>query len=323
MPSRRSVVLGGAALALAAGVGAAAVDFRGTLRAARAASDPALSRIVETRHGPLEYAEAGGGPPFLMIHGTGGGFDQGLLFARRLVGLGYRVIAPSRFGYLRSAFPPDPGARAQAESLADLLDALGLGAVAVAGGSAGAIPALAFALAFPDRTAALIPIVPAAYVPGRPLPEPWTPLQRRVAEAALASDLLFWAAIRAAPDTLTSALLATDPALVHTAAPQEQARARAILRGILPVSARFRGLMNDAAETGRPAAVDYAAIRAPTLAISVEDDRFGTAANARHIAATVPGAELIVYPSGGHIWVGRDAELFSAVDAFLRRRGGG
>jgi dienelactone hydrolase len=40
-----------------------------------------------------------------MIHGTGGGFDQGLLFARRLVDAGYRVIAPSRFGYLRSDFP--------------------------------------------------------------------------------------------------------------------------------------------------------------------------------------------------------------------------
>ena len=33
----------------------------------------------------MEYAIAGTGPPVLMIHGTGGGFDQGLAFAEPLV----------------------------------------------------------------------------------------------------------------------------------------------------------------------------------------------------------------------------------------------
>lgn len=31
------------------------------------------SLMIPSRHGPLEYAEAGSGPPVLMIHGTGGG----------------------------------------------------------------------------------------------------------------------------------------------------------------------------------------------------------------------------------------------------------
>ena len=315
---RRGLLLGAAAL-LAGGGAVAGTGYRRAMAEARARIAPGLAQVTHTRHGALDWAEAGVGPPVLMLHGTGGGFDQGLTFTRRLVDLGWRVIAPSRFGYLRSDLPADPGPVAQAEALADLLDALGLDRVAVAGGSAGAIPALAFALGFPDRTAALVPIVPAAYVPGRALPEPWTPVQRRVAEAALGSDLLFWAAIRAAPDTLLSALLATDPGLVRAAPPDEQARARAILEHILPVSARARGLLNDARQTGQPAVLDHAAITAPTLVISVEDDRFGTAANARHIAGEIPGAELIVYPQGGHIWIGRDAELFGAVDGFLRR----
>jgi pimeloyl-ACP methyl ester carboxylesterase len=319
---RRTLILGAGAV-LAGGGAVVGAAFRRAMAEARARIAPDRSRVIETRHGLLEYAEAGDGAPVVMLHGTGGGFDQGLFFTRRLVDLGWRVIAPSRFGYLRSDLPADPGPFAQAEALADLLDALGLDRVTVAGGSAGAIPAMAFALRFPERTAALVPIVPAAYVPGRPLPQPWTPFQRRVAEAALGSDLLFWAAIRAVPDTLMSALLATDPGLVHAAAADEQARARAILEGILPVSARARGLLNDARETGRPAVLDYAAISAPTLAISAEDDRFGTAANARHIAGAIPGAELIVYPQGGHIWIGHDAALFGAVDAFLRRIGYG
>lgn len=192
---RRTIVLGVAALLAGSGAVAGA-SFRRTMAEARARIAPELSELVDTRHGALEYAKAGEGPPVMMLHGTGGGFDQGLYFTRRL--LGWEVIAPPRFGYLRSELPADPGAFAQAEALADLLDRLGIDRIAVAGGSAGAIPALAFALRFPDRTAALIPIVPAAYVPGSPMPAPWTPVQRRVAEAALGSDLLFWAAIRAA-----------------------------------------------------------------------------------------------------------------------------
>jgi 2-hydroxy-6-oxonona-2,4-dienedioate hydrolase len=59
-------------------------------------------------------------------------------------------------------------------------------------------------------------------------------------------------------------------------------------------------------------------ITAPTFAISVEDDRFGTAKAARHIAASVPQARLTIFPTGGHIWLGHDRELFGQIDAFLK-----
>jgi 2-hydroxy-6-oxonona-2,4-dienedioate hydrolase len=321
MPSRRGFLIGGAAVALAAAGGVTGLAYRRAMVAAWARVSPGMSRLIQTRQGALEYAEAGDGPPVLFLHGTGGGFDQGLHMGAPLVDLGYRIIAPSRFGYLRSAFPEDPSPFAQAEALADLLDHLGLGRVAVAGGSAGAIPAIAFTLRYPERTAALLPIVPAVYAPGREMPAPWGPWQRRLAEAALGSDFIFWAAITAAPDTMTGALLATDPALVHAAGPAEEARVREVLRNILPISARARGLLNDAASTGRPMEFDYESITAPTLAISMADDRFGTAESARHIAARVSGARAIVYPDGGHVWVGREAELFGAIDAFLKEIG--
>ena len=60
----------------------------------------------------------------------------------------------------------------------------------------------------------------------------------------------------------------------------------------------------------------------PTLVISVEDDRFGTAQTARDIAAAVPNAKLVVYPSGGHIFVGHDAELWREVGHFVSTNGG-
>jgi pimeloyl-ACP methyl ester carboxylesterase len=82
------------------------------------------SWILETSYGPIEYAEAGNGPPVLVIHGAGGGFDQGLDIGEKLVRNGFRVIAPSRFGYLRTPLPQDASAAAQADAHAALLDAL-------------------------------------------------------------------------------------------------------------------------------------------------------------------------------------------------------
>jgi pimeloyl-ACP methyl ester carboxylesterase len=313
---RRRTVLGGFGAILAAGALGTALRFRADVGRERVRVT-GRSELIQSRAGKMEYAVAGDGPPILMLHGTGGGFDQGLAFTTRLAQAGWRIVAPSRFGYLRSDYPEDASSEAQADALVDLLDVLGIGKVPVAGGSAGALPALAFAIRHPDRCAALVPIVPATYVPGR-APAELTAVQAAIIGYALRSDFLFWAGMTLAEDRMIRTLLATDPALVHTASSDEQARVRGILRGILPVSARSRGLLQDGRLAGNPGPMDLAAIRAPTLAISVEDDLFGTADAARHIAAGVTGARSVIYPSGGHVWVGHDAEMMAGIDAFLR-----
>jgi 2-hydroxy-6-oxonona-2,4-dienedioate hydrolase len=99
------------------------------------------SRVVSTACGPVEVAEVGDGPPVLVVHGTGSGFDQRMNIACRLVGEGFHRIAVSRFGYLRAPLPPDPSSAAQADALAAVLDTLGTHRVAVIGVSAGAHPA--------------------------------------------------------------------------------------------------------------------------------------------------------------------------------------
>lgn len=96
------------------------------------------SIVVQTLCGPIEYQEAGTGVPLLAVHGSGGGHDQGMAFARPLTRRGIRVIAMSRFGYLRTPMPADASAAAQADAHICLLDALGIARAAVLGGSAGA-----------------------------------------------------------------------------------------------------------------------------------------------------------------------------------------
>ncbi len=318
MVSRRTV------LGLGVAAGATALAGGAIRTAYRAEMDRAEARIasgsttIPTRSGTMEYAEKGSGRPILMIHGTGGGFDQGLHFAAPLVTAGYRVIAPSRFGYLGSDFPADAGTAAQADAFVDLLDALGIDRLPVAGGSAGALPAIEFAIRHPDRCSALIAIVPATYAPDRRTYAPMSPMQVRAMRAMLGSDFLFWAALQLMRDQMIGTMLATDPALVHSASLDDQARVDHILRNILPVSRRQRGLMNDAVLAANPAMQDIERIAAPTLAVSLEDDRFGTFDAARYMVSRIPGARLVGYPTGGHVWVGHNAELFAAVDDFLK-----
>jgi 2-hydroxy-6-oxonona-2,4-dienedioate hydrolase len=48
------------------------------------------SEVLATRCGPIEVQQAGTGMPLLMVHGSGGGHDQGMAWARPLVQQGVR-----------------------------------------------------------------------------------------------------------------------------------------------------------------------------------------------------------------------------------------
>jgi len=313
-PTRRQWLLGAGAGALIGG-GYVWSRFRRALGAAdgRVAG---RSSTMTTPFGRLEYAIAGSGPPLLMVHGTGGGFDQGLRFAAALERLGHRIIAPSRFGYLRSDFPMDPSLANQADAFAALLDHLAIDWLPVAGGSAGALSATAFALRHPDRCSALVLLVPAANVDGSD-PVEMSALQEQAVRTLLTSDFAYWSALNAAPEKLIGTLLATDPALLAKVSQAERARAFAILSDMMPISARAKGMLNDANQAGHPAAMDFSQLRMPVLLISAEDDRFGTAATARKIAAVLPQAELTILPDGGHIWIGHDADVAQRISRFI------
>lgn len=305
--------------AVVAGLGAATYFYHRDIQQARhrVASG---SQIAQTPCGPIEYAVAGDGPPVLVVHGAGGGFDQGLDFGAALVERGFRVIAMSRFGYLRTPLPADASPTAQADAHACLLDTLGVERVAVAGASAGAPSSMQFALRHPNRISALVLLVPAAYVPrpggAPPLTAP--PGIEFLFETVLRSDFLFWAALRLAPGGMTRPILATDPALVANASREEQARTAMVMEHILPVSSRRQGLLNDANITSSLDRYALERIAAPTLAISVQDDLFGTYDGARYTAEHIPGARFVGYPSGGHLWVGHQREVSDEIARFLR-----
>ena len=278
------------------------------------------SRIAATRCGPIEYAEAGAGPPVLVVHGAGGGFDQGMGLGEGLVRAGFRVIAPSRFGYLGTPLPADASAEAQADAHACLLDALGVDRAAIMGVSAGGPSAMQFALRFPARTRALVLLVPAAYVP-RPNQAPPVRASRTTIflfDTALRSDFLFWAGGKLAHRMFVRGILGTPPEVVESASPEEQARIQTVLDRILPVSARRLGLLNDGKVVSSLGRYDLENIAAPTLAVSTADDGYGTFDGAKYTAEHVPHARFVGYPSGGHMLVGREAAAGAEIIGFLK-----
>lgn len=309
---------------VAAGISALAyVRYRRDLREAQDRVS-AGGEIAWTACGPIEYALAGEGPPVLLVHGAGGGYDQALEFGMPLAARGFRIIAMSRFGYLRTPLPPDASATAQADAHASLLDELAIRQAAIVGASAGAPSAMQFALRHPDRCSALVLLVPAAYVPraggAPPLETPaFTELLFRT---ALRSDFLYWATARLARSTVIGAMLATPPAVVANASAEEKARIVAVMEHVLPVSARRLGLLNDAEIVSSLPRYELERIRIPTLAISAADDRFGTFEPARYTVEHIPGARFIGYETGGHLWVGHHDEALETIDAFLKESQG-
>lgn len=273
------------------------------------------SVLIATRYGPIEYQELGTGLPLLAVHGSGGGYDQGMAFASALTKRGIRVIAMSRFGYLRTPMPADASVAAQADAHVCLLDALGIKQATVMGGSAGAPSALQMAIRHPGGVSALVLLVPLAYRPATttnsipPLP-PWV---ENAMMAVIGSDFLFWAALHVARDQMIKVVLATPPELLTAASAAERQRINAMLDDILPVSAHAAGLRRDSAvgKQLEPAALET--IRAPTLIISARDDGYGTYASAEYTASRIAGARFLGFDRGGHTWVGHDDEVLSAI----------
>ena len=310
------------ALALAGTALLIAWRFDGDMQRARARAAQG-SVLLQTRCGPIEYQEAGAGVPLLAVHGSGGGHDQGMAFASKLAERGVRVIAMSRFGYLRTPMPADASAAAQAEAHVCLLDALGIRRAAVMGGSAGAPSALQMALRHADRVSAMVLLVPLSYKPptqadsAAPMPA-WV---ERAMMRLIGSDFLFWSALHVARNQVIKVVLATPPELLTDATPQERARVDAMLDNILPVSLRAEGLRSDTAVGKHLTAAPLESIRLPTLVISARDDRYGTYASARYTADRIAGAIFLGFDQGGHTWVGHDDEVQAEIVKLLIPQG--
>ena len=256
------------------------------------------STVVASPEGDIEFIEGGSGPPVLVVHGSGGGFDQGELIAEALLGDAFHWIAPSRFGYLRSTMRDGATFADQARAYAQLLDHLGIARVAVVALSHGGPSALLFAAMYPERVSSLVLV--SCGVASSPADPGQAQADRQGDALALifGHDPLYWAFSTVLTRQLMHLMGASDEVVAGLGAPQRQLVGR-VIDEMNPVAPRSAGVAfdNKAALPNEK----IAAIRAPTLIFHAVDDTLQRYRNAQFAVATIPGARLVRFERGGHL----------------------
>lgn len=255
------------------------------------------SKVIPSPFGDIEYAEGGTGRPVLVIHGSGGGFDQGELLAGAVLGEGTRWIAPSRFGYLRSTFHPGATFDGQAHAYAFLLDHLGIDRAAVVTLSHGGPSALLFAALHPDRVSSLT-LISAGVASSNDAKQDRANQQGNALTAIFQRDWRYWAVTTAFRGRFLQ-LMGVSPSVINRLTPERRALADQVIDFMNPVSRRAAGVTFD----NRAAMPNerIAAIRAPTLILHGQDDTLQLYRNAEFAAATIPGSRLVSFDQGGHL----------------------
>jgi pimeloyl-ACP methyl ester carboxylesterase len=257
------------------------------------------SQVIASPFGDIEYTDTPGrgGPAVLVIHGSGGGFDQGEFLARATLADELRRITPARFGYLRSTFRPGATFDEQAHAYARLLDHLGLRRVAVVAFSHGGPSALLFAALHPERVSSLTLLSAGVAASADPAQQQ----SNRQGDALMwifQRDWRYWALTRAFPQRFLALMGATDE-VIATLSPAQRQLAQDLIEQMNPVSPRAAGAAfdNQAALPNER----IAAITAPTLVLHARDDTLQRLHNAEFAARTIAGAQLLAFERGGHL----------------------
>jgi 2-hydroxy-6-oxonona-2,4-dienedioate hydrolase len=287
-----------------AGVGAATV-VAGVVTAVAYRRDMAAahervrghSQVLPSPFGDIEFSQGGRGPAVLVVHGSGGGFDQGELIVRAVLDDRVHWIAPSRFGYLRSTHVAGATFDDQARAFAFLLDHLRIERVALVALSHGGPSALLFAALYPERVTSLT-LLSAGVASSADPAQQQANRQGDALTWIFQRDYRYWAITTAFRRRFLS-VMGVSGEVIERLTPPQRALADEVIDGMNPVSRRAAGVRFDN-QAAMPNA-RIAAIRAPTLIVHAKDDTLQQFRNAEFAAASIPGAELLRFERGGHL----------------------
>ncbi|GAU77110.1 alpha/beta fold hydrolase [Fusibacter sp. 3D3] len=272
------------------------------------------SQMMVTEVGTIEYAIRGEGYPVLMIHGAGGGYDQGLLLADYLLPENCKIIAISRFGYVNTPLPEDATPDHQAALYKALLDALGIEQVNVVGVSDGGPSALKFSIFYPEYTKSLTMIAAKSQTP----PEQ-TPVQAAVFGTIFEHDFLFWMITEHMSSQLSS-VLGVSKAVQAQMTDDEKIMATEFFGSMSPISLRKAGIYNANIQFKSLLPEDYPIweIKVPTLVVHAEDDTLQPFRYAAYTHEQIKGSQLLSFEMGGHMLFGHREEIIEAADKLFK-----
>lgn len=253
--------------------------------------------VIPSPYGDIEYTEGGSGPPVLVIHGSGGGYDQGELLVQAVLGDQFHWITPSRFGYLRSTFPEGATWDDQAQAYAYLLDQLGVKKVAVVALSQGGPSALLFAVLHPERVSSLT-LISCGVAASTVQDQGQANQKGDMLTTIFKYDPLYWSISKLFKQQFMELMGANETVIVGLT-PEQRELVEHLIDYMNPVSPRSAGVIFD----NRAAMPNerIAAIQAPTLIFHAKDDTLQIYPNAEFAAATISGARLVSFERGGHL----------------------
>ncbi len=264
---------------------------------------------MATSRGVVEFADEGpaDGPVVLTVHGSPGGHDQGQLMGRFLVAAGFRVVSPSRPGYLGTPWTPSIATpHVQAGMLADLMSKLDVETFGVLSWSGGGPCGYRLAVEFPDRVRALV-----AFAALSDRYEWRMSLFDRLMLGTTIGELLLKVAIARTPRLVVSGTLSTEGALSDAEVDERTALIMAdpdLLSFVLGAARtgvmrgkRMVGVRNDALQFATMPALDLADIEVPTLVVQGDADADVDPGFSGNAVGQIPGAESLVMDRGTHL----------------------
>jgi pimeloyl-ACP methyl ester carboxylesterase len=255
------------------------------------------SMVIPSPYGDIEYTEGGSGPPVLVIHGSGGGYDQGELLVQAVMGEQFHWITPSRFGYLGSTFREGATFDDQAHAYAYLLDQLGIKKVAVVTISHGGPSALLFAVLYPERVSSLT-LISAGVASSAAQDQAQANQKGDMLMIIYKYDPLYWGITKLFKKQFME-LMGVNDQVIAGLTPEQRAWVDHLIDYMNPVSPRAAGAAFDNKATLPNERI--AAVQAPTLIFHAADDTLQLFHNAEFAAATIPGARLVRFERGGHL----------------------
>ncbi len=271
------------------------------------------SQVLETKFGKMEYAIRGQGKPVLLIHGAGGGFDQGLWLGQICLDGNYLFIAPSKFGYLGSGLPEEYSAKLQAEQYRILLDFLGVEKVSVIGVSAGGPSSMQFASDYPGRVEKLV-LLSAVSMP--PNPNDKAPFFIKIIQTIQKSDFAYWFFTKTFKTQILG-LLGIPADNYKKFTPEQKELASELLDVMHPMSLRHKGTVTDGLIIQDFTIPD--SLLVPTLVIHSKNDGLVSYSHAEYSHQNISGSKLILYENGGHGALSELADARKQISNFLNK----
>ncbi len=245
----------------------------------------------------MTYIDEGEGEVILSVHGIFGGCDQAYETCGDFVS-DYRILAPSRFGYLASGVSGDGTPAQQADAYAELLDKLNIDKVYVLATSAGGSVAFRFALDHPERTKGLILYCSAVPFPDKP---------EEYAEYAGPPEFLCnnFAMFLVSP--LFEPIMGMEPSTIYS---------------MLPVNERKSGVVLDSSVINPDMARNFddykiEDLQPPVLILHAKDDKLASYDDVVKALDRFPECRFVSFETGGHLMKGHGDEVKAAVTEFI------